>query len=54
MSARKLSRIAGFALALAALVGGVSAAGAQAAGGHAKTTTVQAAPSKQLIDVIWG
>ena len=53
MSARKLSRIAGFALFLAALVGGVGASGAQAAGGHATTTTQVAAP-EQYIDVIWG
>ena len=54
MSARKLSRLAGFALFLAALVGGVGVAGVQAAGGHATAqSTVQAVAGKSLGDVIW-
>ncbi len=55
MSARKLSRLAGFALVLAAVFGGVGAASAaDKAGGPAKTSTSSSAVAGlQLKDIIW-
>jgi hypothetical protein len=53
MSARKLSRLAGLVFVLAAILGGVGAAGAVAeheTGGAAHTAVVQV----PLIDVNWG
>jgi hypothetical protein len=55
MSAKKLSRLAGFALVLAAVFGGVGAASAvNTAGGPAGTsTTSSAVAGLQLQDIVW-
>jgi len=52
MSARKLSRLAGLVFVLAAILGGVGAAGAAHETGGAAATTADA--QTNLIDVNWG
>lgn len=53
MSARKLSRLAGFALVLAAVFGGVSTARADQRAEAAVQPESAAVVTTQLIDVIW-
>jgi hypothetical protein len=54
MSARKLSRLAGFALVLAAVFGGVGVAGAaQAAVAAPASVAVSDASMQTLGDIIW-